>query len=354
MSEEIKNPDALEQMDAFSIFGTKVEDLTSYEETERRDWSKTYLELDPEKGDQTVLVKLCVNVFNPKDSLPKRYTYKLPEPENPSRSWTFVSPSTVGKKCPAMECFFRLNDLSKSSDPAVAEMAKVKKKNLSRKRQRCVAVQIINDLKAPENNGQFRLLRIQEGGDVDNIIASKINPSEDERKLGATPVNVFDPFNSPLLILRCTKGEYGRDFSKSSWAPEAKNHGNMVPAERDANGNVIKYRPMTEADKADAEKSRENLNWMLEELKKPEVSIKENWMYEDPTPEILEKARKSLELIENGSYTAAPAEHSEADGSEKMENTVVTETPAPAAPAPAPAAPTTQSTDDLLAELDLA
>lgn len=354
MSEEVKNP-ATESMDPFAIFGTKVEDVVSYEEVERRDWSKTFLELDPEKGDQTVLVKLCLNVFNPKDSLPKRYSYKLPEPENPSRHWTFISPSTVGKKCPAMNLFFELNDAAKNGD----EIAAQKKKLLSRKRQRCVVVQIINDLKEPQNNGQFRLLRIQEGGDVDNLIAAKVNPSEDERKLGSEPVNVFDPFSSPLLILRCSKGDYGRDFSKSSWAPDKQNHGCFIPAEVDANGNVIKYRPMTEADRNTPE-TRKHLEWLMSELQKEQVSLKDNWLYEDPSEEILDKARKSLELIKNGSYTEQSSANTDASDTPASLNEEVKSEPA-ATIAEAPSAPTAQpsspaqsaSDDELFKELGL-
>lgn len=359
MSEVVNNPAATAELDPFAIFGTKVEDVVSYEEVEKRDWSKTYLELDPEKGDQTVLVKLCINVFNPKDSLPKRYTYKLPDPENPSRTWNFLSPSTIGHKCPAMSLFFDLNDQSKNPDQTIAAVAAAKKKNLSRKRQRCVAVQIINDLKEPKNNGQFRLLRIQEGGDVDNLIAAKINPSEDERKLGAEPVNVFDPFNSPLLILRCSKGDYGRDFSKSSWAPDNKNHGNLIPEEMDELGNVIKYRPMTEADR-NTDATRKNLEWLMAELQKPEVSLKENWMYVEPTEEVLEKARKSLELISTGSYTEkseSPAtdDASQPDTAASQLDAAVAEQPVQESTASttAPSSPQVSSDNDLMAELGL-
>ena len=354
MSEEVKNP-GVDAMDPFVIFGTKVEDVVSYEEVERRDWSKTFLELDPEKGDQTVLIKLCLNVFNPKDSLPKRYSYKLPEPENPTRHWTFISPSTVGQKCPVMSLFFELNDAAKNGD----EIAKQKKKLLSRKRQRCVAVQIINDLKEPQNNGQFRLLRIQEGGDVDNLIAAKVNPSEDERKLGSEPVNVFDPFSSPLLILRCSKGDYGRDFSKSSWAPDTKNHGCLVPAEVDEAGKVIKYRPHSEADRK-APDAREHLMWLMTELQKETVSLKENWLYEAPTEEILDKARKSLELIKNGSYTENTATEAQESAQETLGaevtsggETATSTQEVPKEATPEPSSPKSSSDDDLLKELGL-
>lgn len=365
-TENLKTP---VEVDPFSIFGTKVEDITSYEETDKRDWSKTYYEPDPENGETTTLIKLCMNIFNPKDSLPKRYTYKLPIPENPDRTWTFLSPSTVGESCPAVTLWFKLKDLAKKGDM----IADAKAKNLSRKRNRAVMIQIINDLKNPSLNGQFRILRFPEGMDIDNLIAKKINPSDDEKKLGAEAENVFDPCFSPLMILRCGKGDYGRDFSKSSWAPEKSNHGNLVPKERKENGEIISYRPLTKEDSAKPEELRKNLVWMMDEMKKPEVNLQENWMYAAPDEKIIERLKNSLELIESGTFTpSAPP----ADGSAKLDKPVATtpsatpaETPAATTPAPtatpaatpdaAPAATSQSSTsgatdeDALMKELGL-
>lgn len=314
--------------DPFAIFGTKVEDIVSYEEQEKRDWGKTFFEQDPEKGECTALIKLCLNVFDPKDSLPKRYTYKLPIPENPDRTWTFLSPSTVGQKCPVMEEWFALKAAEKKGDA----VAGAKAKNLSRKRNRAMMIQIINDLQNPNLNGQFRILRFPEGMELDNLIAKKVNPSDDERKLGAKPVNVFDPFYSPLLILRCVKGQYGRDFSKSSWAETENNHGNMVPLELDSEGNVLKYKVLGKADAEDKEKAREYLTWIMNELKKPEISLKENWLYSEPDEKTLERVKQSLELIKTGTVTAT-ADAPAGDGSAKLDKPVDA-----AAPTAAPAA----------------
>ena len=362
MSEELKNQQAAME-DPFAIFGTSVEDITSYNEPERRDWSKTFLELEaPDSGDEVCLIKLCMNIFAPKDPLPKRYTYKLPYPDNASQTYNFLSPSTIGHKCPVMELWFKLKAEEKKGDSVAGQKAK----NLSRKRYRAVAVQIVNYLKHPELNGQFRILRFPEGMDIDNLIASKINPSEDERKLGAEPVNVFDPFKSPLMILRCCKGSVGRDFSKSSWAPEKQSHGNLVPDKRDDKGNILSYRPLTDADKADQAKAREYLVWLMDQLKQDEISLKEQWMYKEPDEKTLEQVRKSLELIETGSYNPEPAGNSNKMETEvkQEEKPAETAAPQPAAPAPEkPAAPAAEpaktstaastSDEDLMKELGL-
>ena len=345
MAEELKNQ-AAAMDDPFAIFNTKVEEITSYEESEKRDWSKTFLELEAgENGkDSVCLVKLCLNVFNPKDSLPKRYTYKLPYPDNPSSTYNFLSPSTIGHKCPVMDLWFKLKGEEKKGDTVAGQKAK----NLSRKRYRAVMVQIIQYIAHPELNGQFRILRFPEGMDIDNLIASKINPSEEERQIGAEPVNVFDPFESPLLILRCGRGSVGRDFSKSSWAPEKQNHGTLVPDKRDDKGNIISYRPLTKADMADQAKAREYLVWLMDELKKPEISLQEQWMYKEPDEKTLDQVRKSLELIETGSYNPTPADNKEGDknsGAEALKQEAKPEaaatqeaaTTVPANPAPEPA-----------------
>lgn len=310
------------QDDPFAIFGTKIDEVTSYDEDEKRDWSKTFYEPDPTNGETTALIKLCVNVFEPQNPLPKQYVYKLPQVNNPSRRWNFVSPSTIGQKCPVMEKWFYYNDLAKKGDV----MAKSKTELFSRKKNRAVAIQIINDLKHPELNGQFRLLRFPEGMDIDKLIAGKIMPSENERKMGMEAVNVFDPFSSPLLVLICNKGSRGRDFAKSTWAPDTKNHGVLVPEQVDAEGNVIKYRPLTEADRNSPDAAK-HLTWLLGKLREESISLKEQWMYKEPTPEILESVRQSIELIENGTVTAAPA------------TTDAPATDAPATTAPAQAAP---------------
>lgn len=328
MAEELKNQ-AVAMDDPFAIFNTKVEEITSYEESEKRDWSKTFLELEAgENGkDSVCLVKLCLNVFNPKDSLPKRYTYKLPYPDNPSQTYNFLSPSTIGHKCPVMELWFKLKGEEKKGDTVAGQKAK----NLSRKRYRAVMVQIVQYIAHPELNGQFRILRFPEGMDIDNLIASKINPSEEERQIGAEPVNVFDPFESPLLILRCGKGSVGRDFSKSSWAPEKQSHGNLVPDKRDDKGNILSYRPLTKADMQDQAKAREYLVWLMDELKKPEISLQEQWLYKEPDEKTLEQVRKSLELIETGSYNPTPVENKEGNknsGAEALKQEAKPETAA--------------------------
>ena len=144
-------------------------------------------------------------------------------------------------------------------------------------------------------------------------------------------MNVFDPFESPLLILRCGKGSVGRDFSKSSWAPEKQSHGNLVPDKRDDKGNILSYRPLTKADMQDQAKAREYLVWLMDELKKPEISLQEQWLYKEPDEKTLEQVRKSLELIETGSYNPTPVENKEGNknsGAEALKQEAKPETAA--------------------------
>ena len=100
MSTEVKETKTVAE-DAFDIFNTNVEDMTSYEELsqyEKKDYSKIFFEPDPKAAGKELsfVIKFCPNIYNPKDNIPKRYTYKIPVPERPDKNFTWVSPSSVG------------------------------------------------------------------------------------------------------------------------------------------------------------------------------------------------------------------------------------------------------------------
>ena len=337
MSDENLKP-AEQAMDPFSIFNTNVEDITSFEENEGRDWSKTFYEQNPEKGQCTALVKLITNIFNSNDPAPLRVTYSLPDPDNPSLKYTFVSPTSVGQKCPVMSKWWDMYQKGKAGDLMYANKAK----QLSRKRYRASVIQIINDLKEPENNYKLRLLKYPVEFDVDKLITTKISPSEDDIKTAAAmgnndlkPENVFDIYNSVLLILIANKGDKGRDFSKSSWTQSDKSHGVFIPIEFDSNNNPLKYRVLTEADRTNpTDELRKGLMWLMNSLQSEDINLKEQWMYKEPSQELLQKVQRSLNYIEfgNADYNVAQS------GTTQPIVQTATQT-APAQTAPAQSAP---------------
>jgi len=270
-------------VDPFGIFGMNPEEISSYEEATYTDWSKIFFEMESIDGQKAhmALVKLLPNIYNPKNPILKRFYYKLPDP-NGTGTFTFYSPSSVDKPCPVVEAWRQMKNSENPQLNAIAD-------KLKRTRQRCVVIQIINDLKNPELNGQLRLLRFQFDGDIDKLIKSKLKPDENEVKLGAKPEDVFNPFGSPILILKCVKGPYGRDFSGSRWAPEDKNQGMIIPG---VNGG----KPLTK----DLAGNKEIQSKIIEMLKQEHVNINEYFAYKDPSPETVEKVNKTLLLLSKG------------------------------------------------------
>lgn len=314
--DEKKDAIGTPEVDAFDIFNTNVEDMTSYEETEsyeKKDYSKIFFEPDPKAAGKTLtyIVKLLPNIYAPKNPAPKRYTYKIPVPTRPDKNFTWVSPSSVGKSCPVMDAYFRFKDSPDARLQAIA-------KNLVRKRYRCVVVEIISAPSEPELVGQFRLFKFAEGREIDNMIKQRMNPSEEDRAVGIEGVNVFDPFSSPLLVLRVSQGEYGRDFTASEWAPEARNQGVML-YEYDENGQAIdpknKQRKLTDADRGDAEMQKK----IIELLKADNINMQEHWMFKDPDDDYLKKVKDSIELMETGKISGISSGEAE-ETSDKKED----------------------------------
>lgn len=335
MSTEVKETKTVAE-DAFDIFNTNVEDMTSYEEPsqyEKKDYSKIFFEPDPKAAGKELsfVIKFCPNIYNPKDNIPKRYTYKIPVPERPDKNFTWVSPSSVGLPCPVVSAYFDFKD---SSDPKLQKIAA----GLKRKRNRAAVIQILNAPSDPSLNGQFRLFRFAEGREIDNMIQKMMKPSEDDIAIGVQPVNVFDPFESPIMILRVNQGEYGRDFTASTWAGSDRNQG-ITLYEYDENGLAIdpknKRTVLHAADRGNAEYQKR----IVELLKMEHINMKEHWMFNEPDAEYLQKCERSIELMKTGKVSEISAAEAEDSAAEALdEKPAETAAPAPAAK-PAEAAP---------------
>lgn len=296
MSTEVKETKTVAE-DAFNIFNTNVEDMTSYEEEsqyEKKDYSKIFFEPDPKAAGKELsfVIKFCPNIYNPKDNIPKRYTYKIPVPERPDKNFTWVSPSSVGLPCPVVSAYFDFKD---SSDPKLQKIAA----GLKRKRNRAAVIQILNAPSDPSLNGQFRLFRFAEGREIDNMIQKMMKPSEDDIAIGVQPVNVFDPFESPIMILRVNQGEYGRDFTASTWAGSDRNQG-ITLYEYDENGLAIDPKNKRVVLHASDRGNVEYQKRIIELLKMDHINMKENWMFNEPDAEYLRKCERSIELMRTG------------------------------------------------------
>jgi len=307
MSTEEKNQGQQREVDAFAIFGMKVEDIVSYDEKEKTDWSKIFYEPNPEENKPTLaLIKFLPNIYDLSNPILQNFSYKLPHPDNPKHKFRFVSPTTVGKPCPVVSAWYEMKE---SDDARLNEIAK----SLKRKRSRCAIIQIIKDTQNPELNGQLRLFRFQYDGDIDKLIIKKLKPSKEEvETLGVKPENIFDPFNSPIMILRSTKGDYGRDFAGSEWAKDDKNMGMMIPND-DGTMRVLSAK---DAGNLDIQKK------IIEMLKADNVNINEYYAYKEPSAEMLALVKKSLEMLSNGQLSINTS-----DDDEDHEETNATDVP---------------------------
>lgn len=332
MSQETNNTEEK----VFDIFNTNIEDMTSYSEPEyeRKDYSKIFFEPDPKAAGKELafVIKFCPNIYAPKDPIPKRYTYKIPVPERPDKNFTWVSPSSIGEPCPVVSAYFEFKD---SSDPRLNKIAE----SLKRKRYRAAVIQILNAPSDPSLIGQFRILRFAEGREIDSLIKAKMNPSEDDVALGTKPVNVFDPFESPIMILKVREGDYGRDFSQSSWADSDKNQG-ITLFQYDENGMAINPKTNRTILHAADRSNKEYQEKILELLKQEHINMKENWMFNEPDEEYKNKCLRSIELMKTGTISeiskAEPTE--EGEGAAKQLDETAAPTPTPTETAQTPAA----------------
>lgn len=305
-------------VDPYDIFNTDVEDIVAYEEEnapqswEKVDYSKIFFEPDPDKApnkELTYIIKFCPNIYNPRDNTPKRYTYKLPQPNNPSRTFTWISPSSENKPCPAVQAYYEFKDSSDERLNAVAS-------TLKRKRNKIACIQILNAPSQPELNGQFRLFKMTEGFEIDTLIQNKIKPSKNDMELlDIKPVNVFDPFESPVMILRVRKGDKGRDFSASEWAPAERNQGLNI-CEYDENGLQVSKRPLN----AEHAKNKALQEKVIELLQQEHISLKKYAMLPDEVdPEYMQKALDSIEMLRTGKAVMPTSSANESDEDENGE-----------------------------------
>lgn len=173
------------------------------------------------------LIKFLPNLENPQNSIVHRKAYKaLPDPQRKGKVFHFVS-SGNAKTCKALDAFFTLNTASKAGD------ALAKKKIdefMTQTNQGCCMIQILNSPVA-EEIGTFRMFAFSTFGPnatVANLINAKLNPTAEQIKNDFEKEDIFNAFESSVMLLECTEASYGednkkgRDFTKSAWAPKKR------------------------------------------------------------------------------------------------------------------------------------
>jgi hypothetical protein len=318
-TQEVAPQDQISLEEAFAIFNTPIDEVSSFEEQAARSFDNSmFFEPTPEKGvtDQktgaqnyTCVIKFLPNIYSPKTPIEKKTIYHLPIIGAPGKVWWFESPLSVGERCPVLTAWLENRNSTDARTKANANQ-------LNKKDKACAIIQVIKDNNCPDNNGKIFLFRLTPGWDLWTILNSKVNPTKEEIDYGAVKENIFDIYSSNHMMLKCTKGSKGRDWSGSTWTTQKA--GMFIPG-LGGNGRFL-----TEADR----NNKEILAMALDLLKGENANIKKHFSYKPADAQTLERVQKTLNsmFIDKVEIKSAPA---------------ATETPDPAATATTPAAPTT-------------
>lgn len=189
-------------------------------------WKEIFFE--PEVG-KSYQIKLVKNLFGP--SVVHRKIYKnLPDPKRKGKTFQFTS-SGNAKTCKVLDLFFTLNNLKKQGDVLAEQKLD---EFLGQTNQGCVIVQIVQTPNT-EDIGKFKLMSFSTFGPnatIANLINEKLNPTKAKIDAGFEKEDVFNIFNSSLLLVECTEANYpgqngrpdikGRDFTKSAWTKKTQ------------------------------------------------------------------------------------------------------------------------------------
>lgn len=240
-------------------------------------WNEHFFE--PKPG-CTYTIKFVTNIEG--SSIVHRSVYKeLPDPDRKGKTFRYVSDRNPNS-CPVMKLFFELHKLKK--DGNVEAGLKIENYLKSSNQGACI-VQILTSPDPKEVN-TFRIMSFPTFGEnatVANMINKKIKPSEEMKKNGVKPVDIFNVFGSPALLLVCKEvsiGEgKGRGYSGSDWL-DGKKYGVIVTME---DGTQHEF---SENDKTPEGKIKPEVEpffkKLIEELANPNISIHNYFAHAEP------------------------------------------------------------------------
>ena len=298
MSEEIQNSKDLLQQ-AFLAPSSeeiivKAEDLP--QEGGGVDFALSFFEPQVNK---TYSIKFLKNLELP-TSLVHRKVYKsLPDPKRKGKTFQYVS-SGSASTCKVLELFFELHSLKKAGD-ALATM-KIDE-FLGVTNQAAALIQVLNS-PDKEDIGKFRILTFSTYGpnaSVANLLNQKLNPTKDMIENGFEKEDVFNPFESSVMLLSVKEADYdgvkGRDFSGSSWAPKKRGCFVFLDEEK------TKIHEFTAADIVNGDFATPEIkiafDKLVEELRNPHLSIHNFFSYKLPGDKLnTEDTDKYLNLVQ--------------------------------------------------------
>ena len=167
-----------------------------------------------EKGEGAALIRfLPSEIFENGSMSTMKVVYKYNvRALNTKRFIAEWSPTTIGKSDPIQETWQRLWNAGKKDES----------RRFARATRYITNIKVINDPKAPENNGKIFLL------DMSKTLAEKlkaiISPSEQDLALGKKPKNLYNPLNGYNFLLVAKVGANGMttyDYSEVANEPSA-------------------------------------------------------------------------------------------------------------------------------------
>lgn len=177
------------------IFGISADDL---DKGEKKSFTNNEFKPNPKESKDNVYRALVRPVYwleNPtKSFIPKTTFYFDKNDGNTTNNNFFDSAYSIGEDCPAMGHFFDLKRESKT-DARAGQLAD----QIRPKSSFFYLVLVESDAVNPENEGKLMVYKapIQ----VHKIIQAAINVSEEDKKIGIKPCNIFDPFKGKSLRL---------------------------------------------------------------------------------------------------------------------------------------------------------
>jgi hypothetical protein len=298
MSETGSTQDANAVVDAmFGIFGQSIEEMSGIRKDE--DDGGDGLQMfkpDPNKSDDKMwrgLIKFLPNIEDAKNPIIRKTTYWLEDPRGAAGhgSFRFDSPKSLGKheRCPVAAKYWEWKD---SDDARLRKQAA----KLSYSRKAFALIQVLVDFQNPDNNGNIYAFNLPVK--IQNMIEAKMYPSQQDIEAGEIAENVFNPLNSPVMMLKIglktVKDSEFRDWDGCTW--HKTNLGMMVDGKvlvKDKNVKVGKNEVMVIPTDP---KELQELQMKIVNTLKEAQSLKE-FKYTAPSAETLRKVNEILAVM---------------------------------------------------------
>jgi hypothetical protein len=179
------------------------------------------------------------------------------DPVKQKKRWYLnTSPETVDQDCPASELWSLMYNLGTNE-------AKEEAKMFSRKINYYTNVLVVNDPAKPENNGKIMLWKF--GTKLFDKFMAALNPSEQDRKVGEKPKELFNPLTGCNIKLKIKKSSGFFNYDDTTIEPASA----IWPDGETAKASIIEFGhkldEFLQPEKFDTyEESLKRLKWVCE------------------------------------------------------------------------------------------